>query len=35
MRVMVQIFKGCIETQTIPRQDGQCHEIIQRLLKKP
>ena len=35
MRVMVQIFKGCIETRTLPRQDGQCHEIIKRLLKKP
>ena len=33
MRVMVQIFKGCIETRTLPRQDGQSHEIIQRILK--
>ena len=33
MRAMLQIFKGCIENRTIPRQDGQCHEIIQRILK--
>jgi hypothetical protein len=35
MRAMLHVFKGCIETQTLPATGSPCQEIIKRILKKP
>ena len=32
--VMLDVFKSCIATQTMPAIDSPCHEQIKKLLKK-
>lgn len=32
-RTMLQIFRACIETRTLPTKDSPCHKLLKRILK--